>query len=62
MCGAVDGITDTPVPVGDDWGLQRVVVELKNRISKLSVPPPFYDELQLVTCGLVLRRHVTQLA
>lgn len=59
LCGAVDGVTDELVPppaasshgaVGDKdegWFVQRVVVEVKNRVSSIKVPPPFYDELQL---------------
>lgn len=59
LCGAVDGVTDELVPppapsshgaVGDKdegWFVQRVVVEVKHRVSSIKNPPPFYDELQL---------------
>lgn len=42
-------------PAGSDaWSLQEIVVEVKNRVAAISDPPPFYDQLQLVTYCLML--------
>ena len=42
-------------PAGSDaWSLQEIVVEIKNRVAAISDPPPFYDQLQLVTYCLML--------
>ncbi len=42
-------------PTGSDgWTLQEIVVEVKNRVTAISDPPPFYDQLQLVTYCLML--------
>lgn len=51
LVGAVDGVaeevTDAPEDA-DTWEVQRVVVEVKNRIGKAKHPPPLYDQIQLV--------------
>lgn len=51
IAGAVDGVaeevTDAPEDA-DAWETRRVVVEVKNRMSKARHPPPLYDQIQLV--------------
>lgn len=60
LAGAVDGVSDEFVPPAsasedeEGWFVRRVVVEIKNRVSSIKVPPPFYDEIQLVTYCLML--------
>lgn len=51
VVGAVDGVAEevTYAPEdGDAWETRRVVVEVKNRMSKARHPPPLYDQIQLV--------------
>ena len=64
--GAATGTAAPPRPCtgggggdggGDDddgWFVRRVVVEIKQRVGSIKVPPPFYDEVQLVTYCLML--------
>ena len=51
IAGAVDGVaeevTDAPEDA-DAWETRRVVVEVKNRMSRARHPPPLYDQIQLV--------------
>lgn len=47
VVGAVDGVSEEIVDI-DTWETQRVVVEVKNRMSRASNPPPLYDQIQLV--------------
>lgn len=51
VVGAVDGVAEEVVdaPEGaDTWETRKVVVEVKNRMSAAKVPPPLYDQIQLV--------------
>ena len=49
-------MTDEMVPDGDDdnWCLKPLLVEVKHRVGRLQVPPPFYDQLQACTYCLML--------
>ena len=38
----------------DEWATERIVVEIKNRVGRISIPPPFYDELQTAAYCLML--------
>jgi hypothetical protein len=31
-----------------DWEVQRIILEVKNRLYRIKSPPPFYDQIQLV--------------
>eukprot|EP00658_Telonema_sp_P-2_P030444 TRINITY_DN2298_c0_g2_i1.p2 TRINITY_DN2298_c0_g2~~TRINITY_DN2298_c0_g2_i1.p2 ORF type:complete len:254 (-),score=59.22 TRINITY_DN2298_c0_g2_i1:621-1382(-) len=57
IVGQVDGMTEQLEMVGpgpDQWGLTRVVVEVKNRVSQIKDPPPFYDQVQVVVYCVML--------
>ncbi|CAN0374338.1 unnamed protein product [Laminaria digitata] len=64
VVGAVDGVaeevTDAPEDA-DAWETRRVVVEVKNRMSKARHPPPLYDQIQLVTYMLMIGASVGDL-
>lgn len=54
----VDGVTDAIVPSGggcDEWSVERVVVEVKHRVSRVKVPPPLYDQIQSIVYCMMLR-------
>lgn len=60
LIGAVDGIADEFIPVDshgvqfDEWTIRPLIVEVKNRVRRVSTPPPFYDVVQAVTyCRMV---------
>lgn len=54
IVGVADGIRDELYHVGSttsdekDWALRHVVVECKHRMEKAFIPPPIYDQIQLV--------------
>jgi hypothetical protein len=51
LIGKVDGISSQIDSSSEDcafWKPIEVVVEIKNRVSKCSQPPPLYDQIQLV--------------
>lgn len=51
VVGAVDGVAEEVTDAPEDaetWETRRVVVEVKNRMSKAKQPPPLYDQIQLV--------------
>ena len=37
---------------GDEWTVERIVVEVKNRVGGFKLPPPIYDQIQTVRAAL----------
>jgi hypothetical protein len=52
IVGVADGIRDEFYPKSDgrdeDWDLRQVIVECKHRMKRAFVPPPIYDQIQVV--------------
>ena len=56
LIGKIDGMSEHINCESDDyndWKAYKVVVEMKNRVNKLSNPPPLYDQIQLVSYMLM---------
>ena len=57
IVGKVDGISfqlDASSEDAREWHEIKVVVEVKNRIGRIPLEPPLYDQIQLVTYMLML--------
>lgn len=51
ISGAIDGLTevlDCSDSNPDNWKLETIVIEVKNRMHRIGASPPFYDQVQLV--------------
>ncbi|KAL1518924.1 hypothetical protein AB1Y20_003196 [Prymnesium parvum] len=57
IAGAVDGVAEVLVPgpgADDDWVVEEMVLEVKNRVREIKIPPPFYDQIQTVVYCLMM--------
>ena len=56
IVGIADGIrdelwfddSDPSIDNDDKWKIRNVVIEVKHRMNRFQVPPPFYDQLQAI--------------
>jgi hypothetical protein len=57
LLGRVDGVSyqlDSSHDDATQWKQIKVIVEMKNRVSRLSDPPPLYEQIQLVAYMVML--------
>lgn len=57
LIGLVDGVSyqlDTSSSDVNNWLPTKIIVEIKNRVSRISNPPPLYEQIQLISYLIML--------